>query len=136
MTSPLTIRLAQPEEGPLVGSLVKAYGGPAWEWIDWSSVYPYWLIGEVGGTPRGVIMALPGRPFGFIDHLFIDPTCTARQKAVLARDLSYAALEACRQFGAQLTTSYLRSTDASWEAIATKRGWVPCVHGLSVMKRT
>lgn len=129
------VRLAQLDEGPLVGDLVKRYGGPSWDWLDWSTCTPFWLIGEVDGEPRGVIMVQVGKPFATMDFLFVDPTLTTRQRAVLSRDLCYAGWSTCKQYGAQAVYSFVTYTDESWEQIAVKRGAKQMAFGTSLMKR-
>lgn len=135
MASSIAIRLAAPEEGPLVGSLVKAFGGPQWEWLDWSSVYPYWLIGEVNGHPEGTIMASPGRPFGRVECLCVNPALPKRVRAALSRDLGYAGVACCRAQGAQAVWSNFDQTDIHWAHIAARRGWAPVGQGIFAMKR-
>ena len=129
------IRLAQPDEGPLVGRMVRLYGGPQWDWLDWSQVYPYWLIGEVRGVPRGTVMAAPGVPFGRMECLCVDPTLPHRQKALLVRQLSYAGIASCQQMGSQAVFSTINRLDEGWNHIAQARGWVPMDEGTLLVKR-
>lgn len=133
--APITVRLATPQEGPLVQHLVAASGGPAWDWLDWSQVYPYWLIGEVNGIPQGTIMVCPGRPFGRMDYLAIAPGVPLRHRAQLCRDLSYAGIATCSRLGAQVVVSNIDMTDQVWKRIAEKRGWVATGEGTYMMKR-
>ena len=131
----ITIRLAQPHEGPLVGELFVRFGGPDWGWADWSDVYPYWLIGDVDNTPKGVMMVNPGKSFGRMEFLAVDPTLPQSTKAILCRDLSYAGIATCQRLGSQSVLSNIDSSDKQWKAIAEKRGWVITGSGDYMMKR-
>jgi hypothetical protein len=127
--------LAHPDEGSVVRQIVVDGGGPTWDWLDWSQVYPYWLIGEVDGVARGVIMASPGKPFGRAEYLCLDPSLPHRQKALLAKQLSYGAVAQCMMWGSQCVNSEIATHDTAWAKIAEKRGWVQVGTGTSYMKR-
>lgn len=136
VTAPaITVRLAQPHEGKLVERLVIQGGGATYPWMDWSDVFPYWIIGEVNGEARGVIMAGPGKPFGRLEYLCLDPSLPKKQKAVLARDLSYAGVASLKAMGSQASLSHIDHTDEAWERIAQKRGWVSTGFGTFLLKR-
>lgn len=130
----ITVRLATPDEGPLVQALYEQGGGPSYPWLDWSEVYPFWLIGEIDGSPSGVVMAMPGKPFGRVDFLYLLPTLSHAEKACLARDLCYAAHDACRTFGSSAMISMIATQDTSWRQIATRRGWQPVCEGSMMCK--
>lgn len=131
----ITIRLAQPGEGPLIGQLFTTYGGPTWDWVDWSHAHLNWLIGEVNGEPKGVIMVNPGVPFGRSEFLTVDPSLPHATKARLCRDLGFAGVESCRHLGSQAVFSNIDQSDASWKAIAAHRGWNETGTGSYMMKR-
>lgn len=129
-----SIRLAQPDEGVVVQAIYEQGGGPSAPWLDWSEVYPFWLIGELNGVPSGIIMAMPGKPFGRVDFLYTLPTLSNRDKATLSRDLCYAAHDACRTFGSSAMVSVIADTDPTWHEIAVRRGWHPVCHGSLLCK--
>ena len=131
----ITIRLAQPHEGPLVASLYAQCGGKVEPWIDWSDIFPFWLVGEVDGTPSGIIMASPGKPFGRVDFLYTLPGLTKRQKAILSRDLGFAGAESCRRLGASAILSTISANEPSWKRVAHRRGWMPICDGTFLLKR-
>lgn len=135
MGVPITIRLMTPEEGPLVQQLVKAGGGPSWDWLDWSRAYPYWLIGEIDGDAVGCVMVSPGTPFGRVEFLSVSPDLGHAEKAVLCRDLCYAGVASCQQMGSQAVISNIDTGDGAWRQIAEKRGWVVTGEGAYMMKR-
>lgn len=134
MPSPITIRVAQPHEGALVQALYNACGGTHGDYLDWTDIFPYWLIGEVHGVPSGIVMAGPGKPFGRVDFLYMLPLLSKKHKALLSRDLCFAAAETCRRLGSSATVSTVRLDDVSWKKIAQKRGWVPMCEGTFLIK--
>lgn len=135
MVSHVNVRLMTPSEGPLVQSLVRAGGGPSWDWLDWTHAYPYWLIGEIDGEPKGTIMVNPGVPIARMEYLTIHPSLSFRQKAILCKCLAYAGLAACQNIGAQAVLSSIDTTDTSWKTIAEHRGWVAVGAGTYMIKR-
>lgn len=134
MPTPITIRVAQPHEGVVVKELYEACGGAHGDYLDWSEVFPYWLIGDVDGIPSGIVMAGPGKPFGRVDFLYTIPSLSKRHKALLSRDLGFAAAETCRRLGASAVVSTIRLDEPSWKKIAQKRGWVPMCDGTFLIK--
>jgi hypothetical protein len=127
--------MAHKDEGPLIGRWVADWGGPSWDWINWSQVYPYWLVGEVDGIPHGTVMASPGQPFGRVEFLCIDPTLPKRHKAILARDLAYAAIASCQLMGSQAVLSTINAPETQWSVIGERRGWINMGTGTLVLKR-
>ena len=131
----ITVRLAQADEGPLVGALVKRYGGPTWDWLDWSQAGPFWLLGLVDEEPRGCIMVNPGRPFGHIEILCVDPTLPHRDKAVLVRDLGYAAIATCKAYGCSAVLAGAEWMDEAWLKVMQRRGWHERAYGTFLVKK-
>jgi L-amino acid N-acyltransferase YncA len=128
------IRLARPEEGPAIGERLKAWGGPAWEWLDWSDVYPFWLVAEQDGDVIGFVNVAVSKPFARVDHVYLAPSLPRKRKG-LAKTLAYAALAYCKVQGAQAVISAIDRDDVQWLQIAKKRGWVTIGEGYSVIKR-
>ncbi|MFN3078146.1 MAG: hypothetical protein ABT940_15010, partial [Alphaproteobacteria bacterium] len=87
--------------------------------MDWSHIYPYWLIGEINGIPKGTIMVNPGSPIGRMEFLCLDQTLSQQEKAILCRELSYAGIASCQQMGSQAVVSNIDTSDHAWREIAT-----------------
>lgn len=132
----LSIRRAHTGDIPTLQALYREGGGVEYDWLDWSQSPFYWLIGDVDGIPQGIIMALPGCPFGQVDFLYLSPSLTQRTKARLARDLAYAGVEYCYRHGASAVMSTIRGHEQDWQRIAQKRGWTPIGTGTFFLKRT
>lgn len=135
MTPEITVRLARNDEGPVIHQLMQQGGAPDFGWVDWSQVYPYWLVGEVNGTVKGCVMVNPGQPFGRVEFLAVEGTLPHHEKAILCRDLCYAGVASCQQMGSQAVMSNIDTGDGAWRQIAEKRGWVVTGEGAYMMKR-
>ena len=129
------IRLAQPDEGQLVHDLFTRFHGPSVDWFDWNDVYPYWLIGEIDFIPQGIVMVVPAKPFGFVENLHVNPALPTRAKAILARDLGYAAHDILRKSGAQGAFSTVGAAQTSWETIMKHRGAIETGFGTFLLMR-
>jgi hypothetical protein len=134
-TKTITCRLAQPDEGPLVKALIQLNAGAAWDWIDWLNIGPQWLIGEVDGVPSGCMMFSVGVPIARADMLSVNPALPKRQRAILARDLAYAAWAICQERGAQAVLMMIEwSLSNEFVRVAMKRGAVPYGEGVFLVK--
>jgi hypothetical protein len=70
-----------------------------------------------------------------VEFLCIDATLSHRQKAILARDLGYAAIASCQLMGSQAILSTINAPDTHWSRIAERRGWINMGTGTLVLKR-
>lgn len=75
------IRLAQNEDGERIEELASKQVGAG---LDWSEIYPYWLVYEKDGKIMGCLNIAPSKPVGRLDLLAIDDSLSphARSKAV------------------------------------------------------
>ena len=131
----VVIRMAHTNEGPLIGRWVADWGGPSWEWLDWSQCAPYWLVGEVDSVVRGVAMVHPGIPFGRMEMMCVDPSLDHKHKALLCRDFAYAGLESCKALGSQAMIVCIDHDDQDWKRIITRRGGIEMGSGTYMLKR-
>jgi GNAT superfamily N-acetyltransferase len=95
MIRPTTIRVAQNHEGEIIRDILATVAdvpGP----LDWSRVWPNWLLAEHKGVICGTIQVLPGYPMGHIGCLAILPRY---RKQGIAAYLSWAAEELLRRSG-------------------------------------
>jgi N-acetylglutamate synthase-like GNAT family acetyltransferase len=67
------IRLATDDEGAKIAEILAAAGEPDIEELDWSRVWPHWLLAEHRGVRCACINILPGRPVGYIGSLAVLP---------------------------------------------------------------
>lgn len=77
----MKIRLAQNEDGERIRELVS---NQVCDGLDWSDVYPYWLVAENNGRIVGCLNVALSKPIGRLDTLGVDGSLNphARSKAV------------------------------------------------------
>ena len=68
-----SIRLATDDEGPKIVEILEASDEHVPDCLDWSRVWPHWLLAEHRGVRCGCINVLPGRPVGYIGSLAVLP---------------------------------------------------------------
>lgn len=66
------IRPAQDSEGEAIYKLLKEVGLVP-EGLDWSRVYPSWIVAEYKNEIIGCAQVLPGKPLGHIGFLAVTP---------------------------------------------------------------
>ena len=71
MRSEIKTRLAIDDDSPSLVELAKAAGYFDDEWMDWSKVFPYWIVAEREGEILGAIQFFLSMPTCHMDHLLI-----------------------------------------------------------------
>ena len=51
----IDVRLAQNEDGIAIAALIKEMGFAGIQDLDWSDIYPYWLVAEMDGEIVGAV---------------------------------------------------------------------------------
>ena len=135
--SKINIRLAAgPEDGAELGHLA-ALGGffTAGFDLDWSDVFPHWIIAEVEGDIAGAIQVCPGKPIARLEWLLIHPRYRHRMRAQIAKALWYAGLGTLKRAGAQMASSLIEFDDPGTKAVLEHRAAVEIGQGRIMIKR-
>ncbi len=90
--------------------------------IDWSDIYPHWIVAEIDGTVVGAIEVCPGKPIGRLEFLMIGPGLSHTRRAKVTMQLIYAGMATLRQGGSQLCCWTVSFEQKSYRAILEKRG--------------
>lgn len=129
-TLDITVRLARPDEGHVIGQLAAESG--KWEIVgmDWSvDPTPYWLIAEMDGIPWGCLQVLPGVPMGHLEFLCV-PTCLDhRHRAKIVKRLLLTGLQTCKLAGAQFVSGVLHPGLDGYATVIEHRGGVKWFSG-------
>ena len=76
----MSVRLALNEEGERIGELIGLD-------LDWSEVYPYWLVYEKDNRILGCLNVALSKPIGILDQLKIDPDVGPHTRGRIVRAL-------------------------------------------------
>lgn len=119
-------RWATREDGDIVAHLAKAVGFtfPGVE-LDWSTLAPYWLVGELDGQIVGALQVLIAYPVSRIDHMMIDPDLTNRERYCVIEAMTGHGELALGMMGCSLVSTSIDTDrgDASLR-MAERRRWV------------
>ncbi|MCP4900054.1 MAG: hypothetical protein GY906_24050 [bacterium] len=103
-----TIRIAQNEDGEAVRRLVQegpdAFAPEGVE-LDWSEIYPFWVVAEDEEKIVGTVQLCMALPVGRVEMLSVDPDLSDRDRAKVVKGLTDYAITYMRRSGVQLFTS-------------------------------
>ena len=129
----MKIRIAQNEDGPRIGELA-AFSGFAIEGIDWSRVYPFWLVAERDKIIIGALQIILSCPIGWLEMLSVDPELSHIQRAKTTKALVNGGLLSLKRFGAQVAMWSVPFELKSYKKILKKRGAVVTSSGNQLAK--
>ena len=94
----VVIRVARNEAGEEIKKLLASAGTPDWTLaVDWSDVFPYWLIATINDEVIGCAQVVPAKPYGYIEFLCVKPDAKSSVRIVAAKKLFVGA---CQQLAA------------------------------------
>ena len=129
----MNIRLAQNSDGETIQALVQ-HAGFAIDGIDWSDVYPYWLVAENGAGVVGCIQVLPAKPIGHLEMLSTRLD-NPREKARVVKRLVFSGMAALKTSGAQIAMGTVPFKLKSYKRVLENRGAVVVSRGNIMAKR-
>lgn len=102
----MKIRLAENEDGPRVRQLV-AEAQADIEGLDWSSIYPHWIVAEKDGKIAGCINVAVSKPIGRLDFLAVDPALRPHARGKVVRALINQGLATLTHVGCSASVSQI-----------------------------
>jgi hypothetical protein len=130
------VRLAQNDEGEIVAELAAHCGFYFEGWdIDWSDIFPYWLIAEHEGRPVGCIQVLPGKPVGRLEILGVDPLVSRRLRALVVKHLTTVGQMVIKMYGGQAACGVIPFELKSYKRVIERRGGVVLATGDFMLRR-
>lgn len=118
-----TVRLADDSEGHRIHELVRETGFSV-EDVDFSEVYPYWLVVASETEILGCIQVCPGKPLGRLELMSADKRLSGRDRAKVVKLLVTSGNETLRQGGSKLVAGMVQFGDSAWKRLLKKRGAV------------
>lgn len=121
VTRDVEVRLAKDADGPAIGRLVVA-AGFAVATLDWSKVYPYWLVAERDGRVAGCIQVCMGLPIARLELMATDPELSKRMRARVVKSLLIHGLAMLKQQGAEIAAGVVPGELKDYQKILLHRG--------------
>lgn len=131
----MNIRLAANEDGGRIRALVTDTQIDI-EGLDWSDIYPYWLVAETGGNIIGCLNVALSKPIGRLDLLAIDKSLKPHARGRVVRALILQGIATLKASGASATLSAVPFQLRSYKRILKKHfGAVVAGQGNMIIKR-
>lgn len=130
------VRLAMNEDGNVIKGLLDTFILESQlDDVDWTDIYPYWLIAESDGYPVGCIQVCPGKPIGRLEMLAVDQSLPHPVTAKIVQALLLQGLATLRKMGSQLASGMIPFEMKQYKKILRKRGAVVIFAGNALIKR-
>lgn len=129
-----TIRLAQNTDSESVYKLITD-AGFALQGVDFSDLYPYWLVAENGVGVVGCLQVLVGKPIGRMELMAADYHLSQRDRAKVLKLLVETGEETLRQGGSQLVSGVVSFKNPGFKRLLKKRGAVVATSGNLMVAR-
>ena len=125
------IRLARNEDGPRISDLVFQPLD-----LDWSDVYPYWLVYEKDGDIVGCLNVSLSKPIGRLDFLGLDDSLNSHARGKVVRELVFQGIATLKADGSQACLSVIPFELKSYKRILKKHfNAIVAGQGNMIMKR-
>ncbi len=128
MLEDLSVRMATNEDGAVISALVASTGFEE-DYIDWTVIYPYWLVAEHEGKIVGTVQICPSRPIGRLEFLVTVPDLSHRLKAITVKRLLVTGVETLKLNGAQLVSGVVSFEMKSFKKMLKRRGAITALSG-------
>ena len=128
------IRMALDVDGETIGDLVRENGFKD-VGIDWSHVYPYWLVAEYEGEVVGCIQVRISIPIGGLEMLSIKQDLNHTLKSLIVKSLLLGGSSTLKQAGASMAAGLIPFEMKSYKKLLKRRGCVSIGVGNEMARR-
>ena len=122
MKHEMKARLAENHEGQIVRDLMLQQYSDKWGELDWSTIKPYWIAGELDGEVKACVQIVVGKPIGMLEFLCLDDSLSRGQKAMLIKEMHKFAMAGLYGAGSSAVVGHIPYELKSWKKIL-KRRW-------------
>lgn len=130
----LKLRVAKAADGETIGNLVR-YAGWGVDGVKWDDIGANWLVVEVDDFICGCIEVLPGKPFGRLECLGVEPEMSPQKRGRVVRLLIRQGLTTLKLFGSQVASIVVPDKYDAYVKALQRRGCIPLSDGLVMVRR-
>ena len=125
----IEVRIAGPDDAVTVSRLVSEAGFAVLDDLDFSDLYPNWLVAEVDGMVMATVQVLPARPIGYIEYLAADEDLDRKTHTRVLKKLTLSAFVTLKKAGAQMAGFIIPFELKSFKNVIKRRGAVVLASG-------
>ena len=133
MREKVKIRLALDETGPLIAEVLKE-NGIELPGMDWSKVFPHWLLATCDDDVIGVLQVMPSKPIAWCEFLYVKPSVGFKLRAIAIRKLIAAGMTTCYHAGASYVAGMVDCKNQKFYDILTKLNFVTLSPHMAMVK--
>lgn len=135
-TRGVSLRGATDADGPTIGNLVALNNyNISDQPIDWTRVYPYWVVAEYDGEIVAALQVCMGKPIGRLEMLTIDPELSPQLRGGVFKDIVHYGMHVLKRGGAQFASFMVPFELKSYSRVLKKRGCVKLFQGNTMIRR-
>lgn len=131
----MNVRLALDEDGERIRDLLAQTQGTI-EGLDWSAIYPHWIVAETKDEIAGCINVAVSKPIGRLDFLAIDPFLGPHARGKAVRALIAQGLATLKHAGCSASFSLIPFNLQSYKKILKKHFGAIVIDQGNTMMRT
>lgn len=134
MREKVKIRLALDETGPLIAEVLKE-NGIELPGMDWSKVFPHWLLATCDDDVIGVLQVMPSKPIAYCEMLCVRPKVSFKLRAIAIRKLIQQGIATAYHGGASYVACNVDFGNDKFENVVEKLNVVRMCERTLFMKR-
>lgn len=128
--------MATNAEGHFIAELLDLNGYNFPVEMDWSEVFPFWLVAVLDGVIVGCVQVVMGKPLGSAEFLAVKPGLPNRYRVLCVRDLTVAAMACLRMQGCYMAFTFTPFERKDYkEILKNKFGAVAASSGTIMVKK-
>lgn len=131
----IEVRTGNNSDGPAIRDLT-ASRGFLFDGLDmdWSQIFPYWLVSERNGVITGCIQVSVSKPVGRLEILCVDPMISKKDTAQTVKMLTDYGVFVLRLQGCSAACGMIPKELESYKKVALRRGWEVFTDGDMLIK--
>jgi len=130
----MNVRFATNDEGLRVAELLDVSGFTIDD-LDWSEIYPNWLIAEENEEVIGCLQIIPSKPVGWLELLSLERNMGKKRKARAVKALVSNGAALLKGMGAQVAMGVIPADLGEYIKVLEHRGAREANRGIILAKR-
>jgi len=116
--------------------LMKDAGFDIMPGLDWTDVYPFWLVAKIDERIVGCIQIVPTKPYGYLEFLSAESGLDHQIRARVLKKLAEQALAYLQLYGTQVAAFMVPFELKGYKRILRRKGAVTVQSGNMLALRT